>query len=128
MPPRKAQVVENPTFKLLVIVNACLCVATLATMVAIATTATDPMSKAQDRLFNACESIFTMTAGAFIALPHLTGPSMRRGRRHPSAGDVLRVGAYLLAGCALASQGGVYGFMLSKFQSQSFAPAGLSQP
>jgi len=28
----------------------------------------DPLPKARERLFNACEHVFTMTAGAFIGL------------------------------------------------------------
>jgi len=66
--PRKPAVTVNPLFKLLVIVNTALCVSTLVGMVLLACFAGDPLSRAQERLLNACEHVFTMTAGAFIGL------------------------------------------------------------
>jgi hypothetical protein len=57
----------NPMFKLLPWINAALCVVTLGVMLWLSTFP-DPMSKAPERLFNACEHVFTLTAGAFIGL------------------------------------------------------------
>ncbi len=57
----------NPMFKLLLWINATLCVVTLGVMVWLATFS-DPLPKASERLFNACEHVFTLTAGAFIGL------------------------------------------------------------
>jgi hypothetical protein len=57
----------NPMFKLLLWINAALCVVTLGVMIWIAGQA-EPLPKAADRLFNACEHVFTLTAGAFIGL------------------------------------------------------------
>ena len=57
----------NPMFKLLLWINAALCVVTLAVMVW-AANKPEPISKTADRLFNACEHVFTLTAGAFIGL------------------------------------------------------------
>ena len=56
----------NPMFKLLLWINAILCLVTLGVMVWGATLP-EP-TKAADRLFNACEHVFTLTAGAFIGL------------------------------------------------------------
>jgi hypothetical protein len=61
-------VTVNPLFKLLLWINAALCVATLGVMVWASFDATDPMPKARERLLNTCDHIFTMTAGAFIGL------------------------------------------------------------
>jgi hypothetical protein len=57
----------NPMFKLLLWINAILCVVTLGVMVWVSTLQ-DPMPKARERLVNACEHVFTLTAGAFIGL------------------------------------------------------------
>jgi hypothetical protein len=75
-PPKKPQVtgravapvISNPTFKALVIINCTLCFLTLAVMVWAAASSDDPMSKGKERLFTACEHVFTLTAGAFIGL------------------------------------------------------------
>jgi hypothetical protein len=61
-------VTVNPLFKLLVIVNSVLCLTSVGIMVWAAIDTTDPMPKARERLFNACEHVFTLTAGAFIGL------------------------------------------------------------
>jgi hypothetical protein len=58
----------NPMFKLLLWINAALCVVALGVMVWIASAFADPAPKTADRLFNACEHVFTLTAGAFIGL------------------------------------------------------------
>lgn len=58
----------NPVFNWLIIINSLLCVATLAVMIWAASDPTDPMPKGKERLFNACEHVFTLTAGAFIGL------------------------------------------------------------
>jgi len=57
----------NPMFKLLLGINAALCVVSLRVMVWTANFE-EPMPKARERLFNACEHVFTLTAGAFIGL------------------------------------------------------------
>jgi hypothetical protein len=57
----------NPMFKLLLWINAALCVVTLGAMIWLATLP-EPLPKAAERLFNACEHVFTLTAGAFIGL------------------------------------------------------------
>ncbi len=54
-------------FKLLLWINALLCVVTFGAMVWVAALP-EPLPKATDRLFNACEHVFTLTAGAFIGL------------------------------------------------------------
>jgi hypothetical protein len=58
----------NPMFKLLLWINAALCIVTLGVMVWIAGFSDDPTPKARERLMNACEHVFTLTAGAFIGL------------------------------------------------------------
>lgn len=58
----------NPLFKLLLIINSLLCVVCLIAMVWAAATSADPMPAGKERLFNACEHVFTLTAGAFIGL------------------------------------------------------------
>lgn len=58
----------NPLFKLLLLINAFLCATTLGVMIWIASDSTDPLLKGKERLFNACEHVFTLTAGAFIGL------------------------------------------------------------
>ena len=58
----------NPLFNWLILINSLLCLATLGVMIWAASEATDPMPKGKERLFNACEHVFTLTAGAFIGL------------------------------------------------------------
>jgi hypothetical protein len=58
----------NPMFKLLLWINSTLCGVTLGVMIWIASATEDPMPKARERLLNASEHIFTLTAGAFIGL------------------------------------------------------------
>jgi len=60
-------VLENPAFRLLLWINSLLCAASLVVMIW-AAGAPDPMPKGRERLFNACEHVFTLTAGAFIGL------------------------------------------------------------
>jgi uncharacterized membrane protein YfcA len=66
-PADSKTVTINPMFKLLLWINAILCVATFAVMIWISTLP-DTISKATERLPNACEHVFTLTAGAFIGL------------------------------------------------------------
>jgi hypothetical protein len=66
--PRKPLITINPLFKLLVWVNSALCVVTFAGMVLLAAIAGEPMTRAQEILATACETVFKMTAGAFIGL------------------------------------------------------------
>jgi hypothetical protein len=54
-------------FKLLLWINAALCVITFGAMIWVANLS-EPLPKAADRVFNACEHVFTLTAGAFIGL------------------------------------------------------------
>ena len=61
-------VAVNPLFKLLLVINSVLCLLTLGVMIWAASDPTEPMPKARERLFNACEHVFTLTAGAFIGL------------------------------------------------------------
>jgi hypothetical protein len=61
------KITVNPMFKLLLWINAALCIVTLGAMIWLATLS-EPLPKAADRLFNACEHVFTLTAGAFIGL------------------------------------------------------------
>ena len=63
----QATITVNPMFSLLLWINSVLCVRTLGVMVW-SSTESDPLPKARERLFNACEHVFTMTAGAFIGL------------------------------------------------------------
>jgi hypothetical protein len=67
-PRRRAPVTFNPAFKALLWINAALCVVSLAVMVLATWDTTDPMPKGRERLYNACEHVFTLTAGAFIGL------------------------------------------------------------
>lgn len=66
--PRKSVVVINPLFKLLVIINATLCVVSFLALVGLAAWGPDNLTKAQDRLLNACEHILAGTVGAFLGL------------------------------------------------------------
>jgi hypothetical protein len=72
MPPakssRKPVITTNPLFNLLILINSALCLTTLGVMVWVAADSADPLPKAKERLLNACEHIFTLTAGAFIGL------------------------------------------------------------
>ena len=70
----------NPMFKLLLWINSALCAVTLGVMIWIATT-DDPLPKARERLMNASEHVFTLTAGAFIGLlgGRAAAPDSRRG-------------------------------------------------
>ena len=61
-------IIINPMFKLLLWINGALCIVTLAVMVWIAAAGEDPLPKARERVLNACEHVFTLTAGAFIGL------------------------------------------------------------
>jgi hypothetical protein len=65
--PGSATLNISPMFKLLLWINSGLCLATFAAMIWL-TNLPEPMPKAADRLFNACEHVFTLTAGAFIGL------------------------------------------------------------
>jgi hypothetical protein len=64
----KPTVVINPLFKLLIWVNSVLCVLTFVGMVAMALFAPKDPTPAQVQLSTACETVFKMTAGAFIGL------------------------------------------------------------
>ena len=72
---------SNPMFKALIVINVALCLVTLATMIWSASLA-DPMPKGPERLFNTCEHVFTLTAGAFIGL--LGGRAASPDARRPS--------------------------------------------
>ena len=63
----KNTITINPMFKLLLWINATMCVVTFGAMIWL-TTFQEPMPKTAERLFNACEHVFTLTAGAFIGL------------------------------------------------------------
>ncbi len=58
----------NPLFKLLIFINVCLCVVCLGVMIGIGLSAPEPPSDLQRQLYSACETVFKMTAGAFIGL------------------------------------------------------------
>ena len=60
--------ISNPYFKLLLCINAAMWLATGAVMVYAAFWGPDPPNKTQEQLFNTCEKVFFMTAGAFIGL------------------------------------------------------------
>jgi hypothetical protein len=67
--PRAALPIRfNPVFNWLIIINSLLCLTTLIVMIWAASDPADPMPKGKERLFNACEHVFTLTAGAFIGL------------------------------------------------------------
>jgi hypothetical protein len=66
--PAVPDLAVNSLFKLLLWINAALCVVSLGVMIWIAAVFVDPAPKSADRLFNACEHVFTLTAGAFIGL------------------------------------------------------------
>jgi hypothetical protein len=70
MPPgkKKPVITINPLFKLLIVINSVLCVVTLTVMLWVAWTTPDPMPRAREQLFATCETIFKLTAGAFIGL------------------------------------------------------------
>jgi hypothetical protein len=58
----------NPLFKALLWINAALCTVWLGVMVLVTWDGAEPMPKGKERLYNACEHVFTLTAGAFIGL------------------------------------------------------------
>ena len=58
----------NPLFKLLIWVNSGLCLGTFIGMVVMAFVASKDPTPAQTQLSSACETVFKMTAGAFIGL------------------------------------------------------------
>ena len=64
----KTTVVINPLFKLLIWVNSVLCLLTFIGMVVMAFAAPKEPTPAQLQLSTACETVFKMTAGAFIGL------------------------------------------------------------
>ncbi len=57
----------NPLFKLLIVINLSLSVICLCVMVTLGLAAPTP-SELQRQLYGACETVFKMTAGAFIGL------------------------------------------------------------
>jgi hypothetical protein len=61
-------VTTNPLFNALIVINSVLCLLTLAVMIWASIDPTDPMPKGRERLFNTCEHVFTLTAGAFVGL------------------------------------------------------------
>ena len=68
-----SRVVINPLFKLLLWINVILCLSTLGVMLWLSSAEMNAgegakMSAGQERLFSTCDSIFKMTAGAFIGL------------------------------------------------------------
>lgn len=65
-PPMPIRV--NPLFNWLIIINSLLCLISLAVMIWAVSDPSDPMPKGKERLFSACEHVFTLTAGAFIGL------------------------------------------------------------
>jgi hypothetical protein len=84
-PAAQAVITINPLFKLLIWVNSALCILTFVGMVAMAVFAPKDPTPAQVQLSTACETVFKMTAGAFIGLlggraaaldpPRQTGPT-----------------------------------------------------
>lgn len=69
MARQKSPVVSiNPLFKLLIWVNSALCLLTFIGMVVMAFVASEHPTPAQMQLATACETVFKMTAGAFIGL------------------------------------------------------------
>ncbi len=79
--PNSPSVTINPMFKLLLWINGALCAVTLGVMIWIAASPDDPLPKARERVLNACEHVFTLTAGAFIGLlgGRAAAPDSRRG-------------------------------------------------
>ncbi len=65
---KRAVVVSNPLFKLLVILVGALCLVCLIVLAALASLAPEPMTKAQDHLMMASGWGFTTTLGALIGL------------------------------------------------------------
>jgi hypothetical protein len=57
----------NPLFKLLILINLSLCAICLSVMVVLGLTSKEP-TELQRQLYSACETVFKMTAGAFIGL------------------------------------------------------------
>ncbi len=79
--PTNPSITINPIFKLLLWINGVMCAVTLGVMVWIAAAAEEPMPKARERVLNACEHVFTLTAGAFTGLRggRAAAPDTRRG-------------------------------------------------
>jgi hypothetical protein len=66
---RERKVVVSTTyFKLLLWINVALCVATLLTMIGLASFVAEELNRHQQMLFNTCKKIFTLTAGTLIGL------------------------------------------------------------
>src|ERR1700739_4880529 len=65
---KQPMVTVNPLFKLLIIINLSLCVICPVVMVTVGVAASDPITELQRQLYSACETVFKMTAGAFIGL------------------------------------------------------------
>ncbi len=61
-------VAVSPLFKLLILVNALLCLVSFAGLLLAAFASHEPMTKGQEQLSAACDTVFKMTAGAFIGL------------------------------------------------------------
>jgi hypothetical protein len=66
--PPKATITTNPLFHLLIWINLGLCGICLGVMIWLSATTTDPMTQLQQQLYSTCETVFKMTAGAFIGL------------------------------------------------------------
>ena len=60
--------VSNPYFKVLLIINSFMWLATLGVMLYAAFAVHDPLNKTQEQLYGTCEKVFFMTSGAFIGL------------------------------------------------------------
>ena len=58
----------NPLFKALIVINLGLCGICLVVMVVVALTTAKEPTEIQRQLYSACETVFKMTAGAFIGL------------------------------------------------------------
>jgi hypothetical protein len=56
----------SPDAKLILWINAALCLVTLTVMIAIAFSGHEPMPKAMERLSIVGEHVFTLTSGAFV--------------------------------------------------------------
>ena len=65
---KPAVVSINPMFKLLILINLTLCGICLVVMVAVGLAAPKEPTELQRQLYGACETVFKMTAGAFIGL------------------------------------------------------------
>jgi hypothetical protein len=65
---RQAVISINPLFKALIAINIALCGICLVVMVVVGLTAAKEPTEIQRQLYSACETVFKMTAGAFIGL------------------------------------------------------------